>query len=68
VTLQDRAKAFAVPERLPGVGHYDFFASCTDAAKAAVPQCKIDVPQADTHRRAIAAAEAFFTRNLDARR
>jgi predicted dienelactone hydrolase len=64
--------AAAIPnaelERLAGVGHYDFLAPCTDAGKAAVPQCKIDVPQADTHRRAIAAAEAFFSRNLAAGR
>jgi predicted dienelactone hydrolase len=51
-------------ERLPSVGHYDFISACTDAGKAAIPQCKIDVPQADTHRRAITAAEAFFSRNL----
>jgi predicted dienelactone hydrolase len=51
-------------ERLPGVGHYDFLSSCTDAGKAVVPQCKIDVSQADTHQRAIAAAETFFSQNL----
>jgi predicted dienelactone hydrolase len=39
-------------ERLPGVGHYDFLSSCTDAGKMTVRQCKIDAPQAETHRRA----------------
>jgi predicted dienelactone hydrolase len=51
-------------ERLPDVGHYDFLAACTDAGRAAVALCKIGLPQADTHRRAIIAAEAFFGRNL----
>jgi predicted dienelactone hydrolase len=64
--------AAAIPnaelERLPGVGHYDFLAACTDAGKAALPVCKTDVPQADTHRRAISAAEAFFSRTLAAGR
>jgi predicted dienelactone hydrolase len=54
-------------ERLPGVGHYDFISSCTVAGRVVVPQCKIDVPQAETHRQAIAAAQAFFARNLDAK-
>jgi predicted dienelactone hydrolase len=64
--------AAAIPnaelERLPGVGHYDFIASCTEAGKAALPFCKMDVPQADTHRRAITAAAVFFGRNLAADR
>jgi predicted dienelactone hydrolase len=64
--------AAAIPnaelERLPRVGHYDFVAACTDAGRAALPLCKTDVPQADTHRRAIAAAEAFFSRSLAAGR
>jgi predicted dienelactone hydrolase len=51
-------------ERLADVGHYDFLAACTDAGRAAVPLCKTDHPQADTHRRAISAAEAFFGRSL----
>jgi predicted dienelactone hydrolase len=54
-------------ERFPGVGHYDFISSCTNAGRVAVPQCKIDLPQADTHRRTITAAEAFFTRNFNTR-
>jgi predicted dienelactone hydrolase len=64
--------AAAIPnaelERLPGVGHYDFLAACTDAGRAAIPLCKTDVPQADTHRRAITAAVTFFDRNLAADR
>lgn len=53
--------------RLPGVGHYDFLANCTDSGRATVPQCKIiRVPQQDTHRQAIAAAREFFARTLKA--
>lgn len=52
-------------QRLPGVGHYDFLSSCTEAGQTVVPQCKmIPVPQADTHSAAIAAAQDFFGRNL----
>jgi predicted dienelactone hydrolase len=50
---------------LAGVAHYDFLASCTEAGRATVPVCKLAVRQADTHRRAIEAAEAFFDRQLD---
>ncbi len=50
--------------RLPGVGHYDFLSSCTESGRAIVPRCRTDVPQADTHRQAIGAAEAFFSRQL----
>jgi predicted dienelactone hydrolase len=50
--------------RLPGVGHYDFLPSCTDSGRANIPICKTEVPQADTHRQAIEAAEAFFSRQL----
>lgn len=52
--------------RLPSVGHYDFLASCTESGRAIVPPCKISVPQIDTHRQAIEAAEAFFGRQLSA--
>jgi predicted dienelactone hydrolase len=34
----------------PGVGHYDFLSTCTEAGQTAVPQCKIRIPQADTQR------------------
>ena len=50
--------------RLPGVGHYDFLAPCTEAGRAASPLCRTEVPQRDTHQRAIAAATAFFQRYL----
>ena len=51
--------------RLPGVGHYDFVADCTDAGRATFPQwCTFSAPQADTHRQAITAAQEFFARTL----
>jgi hypothetical protein len=46
--------------RLPGVGHYDFLASCTPGGRVAVVQCRIDAPQADTHAAAVEAAVRFF--------
>jgi predicted dienelactone hydrolase len=50
---------------LPGVGHYDFLGDCTAAGRQQVALCRhIDVPQAQTHATAIAAAEAFFARHL----
>lgn len=54
----------AALEQAPGVGHYDFLANCTEAGRAIVPQCKIGVPQDETHRRAIAMAEQFFAKAL----
>jgi hypothetical protein len=56
----------AVLDRLAGVGHYDFLSACTENGRVLVPVCKTAVPQADTHRRAIMAAEAFFGRQLGA--
>jgi len=51
--------------RLPGVGHTDFLPDCTDAGRATFPQlCTFIVPQEDTHRRAIEAAQEFFARTL----
>jgi len=51
--------------RLPGVGHTDFVADCTDAGRATFGQrCTFSVPQADTHGQAIAAAQEFFARTL----
>ena len=51
--------------RLPGVGHTDFLPDYTDAGRATFPQwCTFKVPQADTHRQAIAAAQEFFARTL----
>jgi predicted dienelactone hydrolase len=49
---------------LHGVGHYDFLASCTDAARSTLPWCPTPVPQADTHAKAVAAAAALFGRSL----
>jgi predicted dienelactone hydrolase len=51
--------------RLPGVGHWDFLSDCTDTGRATFPQwCTFGVPQEDTHRQAIAAAQEFFARTL----
>jgi hypothetical protein len=51
----------AMITRLPGVGHYDFLSTCTDAAKASVPICAdVTVPQAATHAEALAKAKALF--------
>lgn len=47
-------------EGLPGVGHYDFLADCTEGGRALIPNCRTDVPQAATHATAINAALALF--------
>ncbi|MFI4972986.1 MAG: alpha/beta hydrolase family protein [Caulobacterales bacterium] len=49
---------------LPGVGHYDFLATCTPAGVAAVPICADKVPQDPTHQAAIDMALAFFSKTL----
>jgi len=47
--------------RLPGVGHYDFLSTCTDAAKVSVPICAdVKVPQDATHAEALSKAKALF--------
>lgn len=51
---------------LPGVGHYDFLATCTPAGVAVVPVCADKVPQDPTHQAAIDMALAFFARTLGA--
>jgi len=51
-------------EVLPGVGHYDFLATCTPAGVAAVPACADKVAQDPTHQAAIDMALAFFARTL----
>ena len=51
---------------LPGVGHYDFLATCTAAAVAAIDICADKVPQDPTHQAAIDMALAFFARTLGA--
>jgi predicted dienelactone hydrolase len=62
------AAAHAIPgaalQVLPGVGHYDFLATCTASGREEIPICDTAVPQADTHAAAIAAATAFFDRTL----
>ncbi|HEY1750641.1 MAG TPA: alpha/beta hydrolase, partial [Caulobacteraceae bacterium] len=49
---------------LPGVGHYDFLATCTPAGVAAIPVCADKVPQEATHKAAVDAALAFFHKTL----
>jgi predicted dienelactone hydrolase len=49
---------------LPGVGHYDFLATCTASGRDEIPICNTKIPQAGTHAAAIAAATAFFDRTL----
>ena len=49
---------------LPGVGHYDFLATCTPDGVAHVPVCADKVPQDATHKAAIDMALAFFKRTL----
>jgi len=49
---------------LPGVGHYDFLGTCTEAGRAATPLCTAAVPQDRTHKTATDMALAFFGRTL----
>ncbi|MEP6829997.1 MAG: alpha/beta hydrolase [Rhizomicrobium sp.] len=49
---------------LPGVGHYDFLGTCTEAGKAATPLCTATVSQDKTHKTATDMALAFFRKNL----
>jgi len=49
---------------LPGVGHYDFLGTCTDAGRAATPLCTATVPQDRTHKAATDMALAFFAKTL----
>jgi len=51
-------------KELPGVGHYDFLATCTPAGVAQIPVCADKVPQDPTHQAAIDMALAFFARTL----
>jgi predicted dienelactone hydrolase len=51
---------------LPGVGHYDFLATCTPDGVAHVPICNAKVSQDQTHKAAIDMALAFFGRTLGA--
>jgi predicted dienelactone hydrolase len=62
------AAAKAIPgaqvKVLPGVGHYDFLGTCTDAGRAGSPLCAATVPQDRTHKAAIDMALAFFGKTL----
>jgi len=49
---------------LPGVGHYDFLGTCTEAGRAATPLCTATVPQEQTHKAATDMALAFFGKAL----
>jgi predicted dienelactone hydrolase len=49
---------------LPGVGHYDFLATCSPQARARIAVCQTQVPQGPTHVAALQAALVFFGRNL----
>jgi predicted dienelactone hydrolase len=49
---------------LPGVAHYDFLGTCTEAGRAATPLCTATVPQDQTHAAANAMALAFFGKTL----
>jgi predicted dienelactone hydrolase len=51
---------------LSGVGHYDFLATCSQAARARIPFCRTEVPQGMTHQAALEAALVLFGRNLGA--
>jgi predicted dienelactone hydrolase len=50
--------------QLPGVGHYDFLSTCTEAGTAVLALCKTSIPQTTTHSEAISTADAFFARIL----
>jgi predicted dienelactone hydrolase len=63
------AAARAIPgaelKVLSGVGHYDFLATCTEAAFATVAPCQtLRVPQDRAHEGALRAAFSFFARTL----
>ena len=54
----------AAVDLLPGVGHYDFLASCTQLGQANLEPCRSAHAQAQAHDHAIAAAQVFFGRFL----
>lgn len=62
------AAANAIPgaqlKVLPGVGHYDFLGTCTEAGKRGSPLCTATVPQDETHKAATGMALAFFGKTL----
>ncbi len=60
------AAARAIPraqlKALPGVGHYDFLASCSPQARARIAICQTEAPQGPTHVTALQTALVFFAR------
>jgi predicted dienelactone hydrolase len=54
----------AAVDLLPGVGHYDFLATCTELGRANLPPCRGAHAQAKAHDHAIGAAQVFFGRFL----
>ncbi|HZR73612.1 hypothetical protein [Bradyrhizobium sp.] len=54
----------AAVDLLPGVGHYDFLATCTELGRANLPPCQSAHAQAKAHDYAIGAAQVFFDRFL----
>jgi len=54
----------AAVDLLPGVGHYDFLATCTELGRANLPPCQSAHAQAKAHGYAIGAAQVFFDRFL----
>ena len=50
----------AAVDLLPGVGHYDFLATCTELGRATLPSCQSAHSQAKAHESAIVAAQQFF--------
>jgi predicted dienelactone hydrolase len=60
--LAARLIPHATLKTLHDVGHYDFLADCTAAARRQEPPClHLKVPQQRTHANAIAVADAFFS-------
>jgi predicted dienelactone hydrolase len=64
------AAARAIPRAqlkgLPGVGHYDFLADCSQAGYQTLSVCQIEVPQAQTHVTALEMALVLFGRTFGA--
>ena len=60
------AAARAIPraqlKALPGVGHYDFLATCSPQARARIAACQSEVPQPQTHVAALQSALILFGR------
>jgi predicted dienelactone hydrolase len=59
-----RAIPRAQLKALPGVGHYDFLATCSPQARARIAVCQTEVPQGPTHVTALQTALIFFGRTM----